>query len=571
MKLVARLLCLGFAALAACKFDPAGAHYIDPGFDASLPDHDGAVADADGLPDGPIVPPPPDARVIDAALADATEIPPGCGDGVVEPPEQCDDHGTTSGDGCSAACRWEPGACFPGAQMAALVPGVNQSGTTTGQSSGLAGGGNCGGGTSGEDVFTFELSEPADVIVSTALPGTNFNTSVYVRSDCNDPASQLGCAAQAAQGDILSLPDLEPGSYFAVVDGFATASGNYEVRLSVRPIRALGAACDPFGEASRCAMGLVCEATDATGHGVCVEAPSACVAGATTVTLGAATANVQHGATSGMSAYSPRCAATGTGPEKIYRAVVGAGAARDLVLDVQSTGTLNPVAELTSQCEQSMSSLSCSAASSGPGTSELAVINEVAPGEYFAVVDGFAGTSGGYDADFYLRPVLAAGASCDRHVRANRCGGASVCVDGNDLDATPTCTTGVPVLTEGTNDNSSCNSADGPRSADFVYSAQIAGGDIDVVELTPPPLTSRIVASVYGPGGTCPVDLALTLDSGDCGQMAQVATSNDEGIGSCPYIDATVPLAANLSYWLTITRSAAFGTGSYTMVVDFIP
>lgn len=30
-----------------------------------------------------------------------------CGDGVIEPPEQCDDGNTTSGDGCSATCNWE--------------------------------------------------------------------------------------------------------------------------------------------------------------------------------------------------------------------------------------------------------------------------------------------------------------------------------------------------------------------------------------------------------------------------------------------------------------------------------
>ena len=39
---------------------------------------------------------------------------PGCGDGVVEAPEQCDDGNRVSGDGCSATCTWEPVAIAVG-------------------------------------------------------------------------------------------------------------------------------------------------------------------------------------------------------------------------------------------------------------------------------------------------------------------------------------------------------------------------------------------------------------------------------------------------------------------------
>lgn len=44
--------------------------------------------------------------------ADTTPV---CGDGVLTPPETCDDSNTTGGDGCSAACKVEPGfSCRPG-------------------------------------------------------------------------------------------------------------------------------------------------------------------------------------------------------------------------------------------------------------------------------------------------------------------------------------------------------------------------------------------------------------------------------------------------------------------------
>jgi hypothetical protein len=529
--------CLAWLALAwlgACEFDPYGAP-LPLAADASLPIFDAQVGD----PDAPLAadarPELPDAAPPDAAPVDAS-------------------------------------ACTVGGAVVPLEPGVIQSGTTFGQASGLSGGNTCGGATAGEDVFSFELDERADVTVSTALAGTAFNTALYVRTDCADPSTQIDCASQAALGDVLSLPNLEPGSYAAIVDGFGSASGSYQVRLTVRPIRGQGMPCDPFGEASRCDSGLACVASDAAGHGVCVPAGSSCIGSATSVVLGAAGTNVQHGVTAGVSGYAPHCAATGSGPERVLHAVVAAGEARDLVLDVRSTGALDPIAEISTQCELASSSLACTAASRGAGTSELAVVDDVAPGEYFAVVDGSNGTSGGFDADLYLRPVRAAGAACDRQVRADRCGGTSVCVDTDDIDGEPSCAMGVPVRPESGGDHASCEHADGPEVDDFSYAATMdAAGTPDVVEIRPSPITSRIVVSVLGEGGTCPVDLALTLAQGECGELTTIASSDDEGLGACPYIDTDVPFDGRDPLWLTITRASNFGSASYTMVVDFIP
>lgn len=36
-----------------------------------------------------------------------------CGDGSVDPGEECDDGNQVSGDGCSLICRVEPAACTP--------------------------------------------------------------------------------------------------------------------------------------------------------------------------------------------------------------------------------------------------------------------------------------------------------------------------------------------------------------------------------------------------------------------------------------------------------------------------
>lgn len=43
-----------------------------------------------------------------ADLGDDPDCPPACGDGVITAPETCEDGNTSSGDGCSATCRFEP-------------------------------------------------------------------------------------------------------------------------------------------------------------------------------------------------------------------------------------------------------------------------------------------------------------------------------------------------------------------------------------------------------------------------------------------------------------------------------
>ncbi len=543
--LAATVTAAALASFTGCAFDPLGANLLPP--------EDGSAGSDADLADA--AEPGPDVAFgeLDASL-DAAPLP----DAALDP------------DGPSLPDAALPSDCHAGAQIAALTPGVSATGSTVGQASGTSGGGMCGGTQAGEDIYTFTLDERADVTVTTVLPGTSFDTVLYVRTDCTDLATTLGCESAGMLGDTVELVDVPPGAYFAIVDGRASASGSYEVRLSLRRIHGEGESCDPDGATSRCDVGLSCAAEPGDDGFVCVETALTCEGGAQAITLGAVGSTLQQGTTSGASGYAPACAPTGSGPEKLYRGVVGDGGVRDLVLEVTSASELNPVAEITADCGAVASSLACSIVSNGASSTELAIVNAVTPGDYYGVVDGWSGSSGAYAADFYLRPVVGAGVACDRQVRETRCG-TGVCVDGIDFDATPTCSAGVPVQSE-SEDNGSCEAADGPRSADFVYAAQISdGSDVDVIALKPSLLTTRIVASVHGEGGTCPIDLALALTTGSCAAPALIAFSDDEGLGPCPYIDANVSVALGQTFHLTVTRAANFGAGSYTMVVDFIP
>jgi cysteine-rich repeat protein len=83
-----------------------------PGYDGPSSPPDGPTPDvpggADGFPSGDL--PGGDVPVFpDAPMVISPDMPPlaTCGNGTIEPGEECDDHNTTSGDGCSAQCKRE--------------------------------------------------------------------------------------------------------------------------------------------------------------------------------------------------------------------------------------------------------------------------------------------------------------------------------------------------------------------------------------------------------------------------------------------------------------------------------
>jgi cysteine-rich repeat protein len=594
---------LACAALAACSFDTGGLADQDGGGqvadarDHDAPDTDAPVADARltdaplpdaPLPDAPLPPPPDDAALPDAplppppdaALPDAplppdaalpdAAVPTNCGDHILQqPPEQCDDGNLTAGDGCDGACQIEPGACPGGTEIHSLPVGTTVSGSTTGQPNHLSGGGTCGGSSSGEDVYVVTVPAKSDLTATTNLAGTSFNTVLYVRATCG--GANLACASAGMLGDTATVQNLAPGIYWVVVDGFGGANGNYQLLVTLKPVLPQGATCDPTGTTDRCDTGLTCSSSGGPGS-TCQPSGLVCAQSATPLSM--VLGDQQMGSTSGASGYTPSCGGANSAPEDIYSADV-VGTATDLVVDVTGVGNFNPLVEIDTTCGDPTTHLACVNVSTTPNKAEVAIVPNATPGTYFPVVDGAGSSSGSYTIEAYQRTLVGANATCDRDLRATRCI-TGVCVDGNDADTIPTCTTGVTTLMEGSNNGLACAAFDGPETGDFVYRASISGGsDIDVVKLTPAQ-ASRLVVTVASDGGGCPIDLAATIFTTDCANpMAGptvLFTSDDDGIGACPYIDTPAgALAANQDYWLAISRTGSAGTGNYVAVVDFIP
>ncbi len=90
----------------------------------------------------------------------------------------------------------------------------------------------------GEALFAFTLTATSNVEITTDLPGTDFDTVIYLRSACE--GEELACADDIDPGSSnfrsrLQASALPAGDYLVVVDGASAAApnGRVSLRLSV--------------------------------------------------------------------------------------------------------------------------------------------------------------------------------------------------------------------------------------------------------------------------------------------------------------------------------------------------
>ncbi len=151
-----------------------------------------------------------------------------CGDGVVDPSEECDDGNTADGDGCSAGCLFEvAGSCSSAATIACgdTVSGNNgASGSTTNID--MYG---CGGWveTGPEYAYTFTPQTTQNVTVTKT--GATAQVDIYVLEDWGS-----GCAAE----DCVDYHDVSVNftanagtTYYIVMDGYQGDVGDYTIQV----------------------------------------------------------------------------------------------------------------------------------------------------------------------------------------------------------------------------------------------------------------------------------------------------------------------------------------------------
>lgn len=165
----------------------------------------------------------------------ASVAPPICGDGVVNPGEDCDYGDTLPGDGCSPTCKFEkpkgPDTCG----YVASFPYPVTSGFTVGYHDDYDA--PCGALTGGPDtVYGFYTSVPGTV---TADVSGDFDIVLGLYDGCTSGklSGLIGCS----DSDVATAPEeikshVNPGAYFLLIDGYdAQATGKFQLDLQFQP------------------------------------------------------------------------------------------------------------------------------------------------------------------------------------------------------------------------------------------------------------------------------------------------------------------------------------------------
>ena len=115
--------------------------------------------------------------------------------------------------------------------------------------------------------FTAPASPRVRVTASTDEPdtGLNYDTVVYLRTNCSDGTTELACSDddnQAGSRPLGSRASVEMAggtSFDVIVDGYDEFSyGAYGLRVRAVPALPQDSACDPTGRMNACRSGLIC-------------------------------------------------------------------------------------------------------------------------------------------------------------------------------------------------------------------------------------------------------------------------------------------------------------------------
>jgi hypothetical protein len=207
--------------------------------------------------------------------------------------------------------------------------------------------------------FRFDVSEPSDLRV--ALSSVEFDGALALFTSppsVGARAVEVACVDDTPLGDTqharLDL-SLEPGRYTLAVVGGAERDGEFELFAELEPLPA---------------QALLCRQAEPLRPGT-----------------------HQRGSTrGGASSFKAGCGGRGAGPDQVYRVALTQPSRVRVRLQSEFDASLS----LRDQCELPGDELSCSAAS--PGIQPV-VNAQLAPGDYFLVVDGATRGEGG---DFVL-------------------------------------------------------------------------------------------------------------------------------------------------------------------------
>jgi cysteine-rich repeat protein len=168
---------------------------------------------------------------------DAAFTPAVCGDGLLTLPETCEDGNTTAGDGCSDLCAVELdfycGAATPiglGTTAGTTVGGTSLFSAPVDAEDCTYGAG------PGPEVLYLYTPASTGTLTITLEPDGNDDLGLHARTDCDDGATQIGCAdvnfQSGMQDETLTLQVTEAVPVTIFVDAYGATGGPFSVTLS---------------------------------------------------------------------------------------------------------------------------------------------------------------------------------------------------------------------------------------------------------------------------------------------------------------------------------------------------
>ena len=293
----------------------------------------------------------------------------------------------------------------------------------------------CGPGHGRPQVLALTLDELSDLNVDMEWPDGPVPVLLSVRTDCDQPDSELACVA-GSNRRLLSLASLEAGTYFLLFEQASDGPDPLDVVVTV-DVTGLVTECndaldndederidiadpgcadgwdddetDPE-ELPECADGIdndedgTIDWPDDPGCGGAGDGREAvlCEGADDVIEVGAQGGLVAVSTVDNPNQYQTGCGGGGTGPEQVVALTLDAPARVDLhVVDA----SYDTVLFVRAQCDDQASELACDDDGGAGRLMSRIGFDRLEPGTYFIFVDGFAGRSGDADLQIDVEPL----------------------------------------------------------------------------------------------------------------------------------------------------------------------
>ena len=257
--------------------------------------------------------------------ADGAPVATSCGNGKIDPGEECDDKNKASGDGCSSTCKLESAGIGDLCADALDVPLVQQDGgtlykaTLPGSTSTLFNqyAANCGGG-SGADIV-YKVTPPL-VGRIVARVTASFPAILSARTACGDAKTEVACkdttTTQGGSSEI-ALSAYPDGPIYFFVDGFGGAKGDFVLDIEIQTAfcgngqAEFPEQCDDGNTADHDGCSSTCTLEDTSTTSTCPGMGYRLAPGI--ASFAGDTSTLSNGGGTGLN-----CTPTGSGPNAIY-------------------------------------------------------------------------------------------------------------------------------------------------------------------------------------------------------------------------------------------------------------